>query len=271
MKITLRILTLLLLNIAFGQTKYTIEKVNVQGYNVQFNPNGNQLLYTSGGLKGLILYDVKAKTTKVISEAAGTGYQPVITDDEIIFRSKGKDNKIEIYNILTGEKTLSSKTPRYHVASQQRNKLTSLLAEPSDDLNSINLVYLNGEKTNIAPLGNRVDYINISLSPSGKKLLFRVSGRGSFISDLKGNIEKELGNVEFPKWINDETVLYTVTEDDGYNYLSSQLFILNLSESSKPEHIETPLAIALYPDYNSALNRIVFNTPTGEIFLVHLD
>lgn len=277
MKISVTVLMLLMLNLAFGQIDYTVEKLEAKGYNAHFSPNGNQLLYTSESLKGLILYDIVQKTTKVISDESGAGYQPAIANDEIIFNTKAKNSQIQIYNILTAERTLvdkspMSKSPKSYVLSQQNSRLSAtLLVEVSDDLNNINLVKSNGTKSSIAPLGNRVDYINLSLSPNGNQLLFRVSGRGSFVSDLEGNIVKELGNVEFPKWINDEKVLYTITEDDGYNYLSSLLYTLNITKSSQPKHIKTPLSIALYPDYNSVVNRIVFNTPEGEIFIIHLD
>ncbi len=272
------LLALLITNVSYGQENFTVsntELLDIKGYNVQFSPDGKQLLYSDKSFKGLKLYDIANKSVKEISNEAGAGYKPVmIGNDEVLFKTKEKNTQIQVFNTLTEMQTAIDKSSNYKSAKsyaliQQMSKPSTLSATAADNLNAIEL-NISGNKTTIAPLGDKVDYINISLSPNQSKLLFRVSGLGSYVSDLEGNIIKELGNVEFPKWINDETVLYTITKDDGYQYLSSNLYVSSIILPSKPKLISTPKHIVLYPDYNPSQNRIVFNTPKGEVVLIGL-
>ena len=57
------------------ERSYKINK-ETPGFYPVFSNDGKELLYTSENYKGLFLYDLKSKTSDVITEVDGAGYNP---------------------------------------------------------------------------------------------------------------------------------------------------------------------------------------------------
>ncbi len=277
MKIKLYVVFLIAFTTSFvyGQNDYSVERIeqlDIKGFNVQLNPEGDKLLYTSNNYKGLWLYSLEEEKAVELSSKKGAGYQPLITDEYIFFKSKESQNTLNRIAVLSKNKisiNLSSQeqTPKEYYACEGTALL--LEAKTSSDLYKIVLVYRDGRQIEIAPLGKR-NYLNVSLSPDQTKLLFRVSGMGSFVTQLDGTIIKEYKSAEFPKWVNNNQVLFAEVTDDGHQYVASELYIADINKKKKINLTSSVEAIPLYPNINSLENKVVFNTPKGQVYLISL-
>lgn len=141
----------------------------------------------------------------------------------------------------------------------------SIIVRSSSDLTQIIINEQNKVPKIIQPLGIN-DYLNIQLSPDKTKLLFRVSGMDSYVTDLDGNIISKYDKAEFPVWVSNEMILFAEIEDDGYNYISSNLFLSNLKQDERVKITGISDLIPLYPDYSAKSKTIVFNTPEGDVY-----
>jgi hypothetical protein len=126
-----------------------------------------------------------------------------------------------------------------------------------------------GGTRTIAPVGEYY-YIWISLSPDGKRLLFNAVGKGSFISDLEGNILVDLGKLNAPAWIDEKWVLGMDDKDDGHQVTSSEILSVHTPSGIRMQLSEGTDEIALYPKVSPAGDRIVFQNGKGEIFTMKI-
>lgn len=250
----------------------SIDQLPIRGYHANFNPKSDKILLTTSNYSGLTTYDIVNGEQKRITEAQGAGYHPIYGDHHIVYQKKGNMKEWEVIDLETlqtsqvNEKSIHSR----YSSSGSRSVYTFNSAETSKNLHEIILISVSGGRKSIQPLGANEDYLSISLSPDHQKVLFRASGIGTFVSDLDGNILYELGNVEFPKWISNEEVLFAEVEDDGHQYLSSDLYITRLGYLEK-----TPLTtyledIPIYPSVAPSKDKIIFHTPKGHLYLIRL-
>lgn len=90
-------------------------------------------------------------------------------------------------------------------------------------------------------------YIWTELSPNGKMLLFTTSDQGVFVCNLKGEILYKFGRgVTATNWWNNRYIVGMIEEDDGVNFLKSDLVMIDICTGEKIL-IETEEEIALYP------------------------
>ncbi len=259
----------------YGQNKYSVERIeqlDIKGFNLKLNPEGDKLLYTTSNYKGLWLYTIGEENVIEISSENGAGYQPLITDNYIFYKSKESQSMLQRIEVLSKNKTsinLSSKeqSPKAFHACEGASKI--LEAKASSDLYSIVLIYRDGHQIEIAPLGKR-NYLNVSLSPDETKLLFRVSGLGSYVTQLDGTMVKEFETAEFPVWLNENEILFAEVNDDGHQYLSSDLYISSIKGNGKFNLTSSIDAIAIYPNVSANERKVVFNTPKGVVYLISL-
>ena len=93
-------------------------------------------------------------------------------------------------------------------------------------------------------------YIWVELSPNGKMLLFSTSDQGVFICNLKGEILYKFGRgVTATNWWNNRYIVGMMEEDDGINFLKSELVVIDIRTSEKIK-VPTEEKIALYPCAN---------------------
>lgn len=260
MKTTVLICLMALVSLGASSQKLTvtgIEKLEVSGYHADFVPDTDEIVFTSKNFKGLKSFSLETGNEQTISDEFGVGYNRSLSPGKVEYSLKGQVEKMSY--------VLSSKS-----ASAARQVTSKVSVQATRDLRAITVTDVNGERT-LQPLGE-ADYLNIALSPDQSKLIFRVSGLGSYVTDLNGKVLQELGNVEFPKWIDDETVLYTHTKDDGHNYLSSQIVLKALNDSAKELILtDDQKYVALYPAVNVEGSKVLFHTPVGEVYLIQLD
>ncbi|MBU2506686.1 MAG: hypothetical protein KJ799_08175 [Bacteroidetes bacterium] len=287
----------LLLSLSFMHAQQ-INKLSLSDfYYPSFSPDGNKILVTSENYKGLWLYDLELSSLQQISDDFGAGYEPVFSNDgnSIIYRTNDYKERIK-YSSLK-EYNLQNKTHKSivdnvrelslplvisnsAVAFVQENQIKEFSYSLMKTAEPIPVVFIekskialieNGGKTIFEPWGEG-NYIWPSISPDGKLLLFTLAGKGTFISDLDGNVFYELGKANAPCWSgNGEYVVYMIDEDDGQAVTASDIYMFKLSDFKVTKLTNTDEIYEMYPKCSSSGNIIVFNTDAGEIYLLNLD
>lgn len=270
----------------------------VQSYYPQFNNNNDKIIYTSSNYNGLSSYNLKNNETVLISSENGAGYKPIILEDnKFILRN---------FNIVDGRKNFTVYFKDFNsnkIEVIQKDKRDLFI--PSQFVNT-NLIYLDesriqikelpiknlsksntisravyskndnlfliekDQNINISPLGKGV-YVWESISKDGERILFSFGNKGTFITDKEGQILLNIPEAHYPKFSPDEQfILYMKDKDDGYKYISSDLFIYSLKENKEYKLTETNDKIEMYADWSNDQTKIVFNTDKGEIFIANI-
>jgi len=129
----------------------------------------------------------------------------------------------------------------------------------------------DGEKNLLEPFGKGI-YIWPSLSPDGTKLLFTKGGKGTYISDLQGNILQEIGYANAPKWSTDGNwLVYMKDHDDGTDFTASDIFVYSVKDKKEYRITATDDRIEMYPSWNEEMTKIVFETTIGIIYIAEIE
>jgi len=304
------IITLVLFRLSFGQNIKVLEtKILVKTDNnirfsfPTFSPDGSNVLYTSAGYKGLWICDKNTKHTKNLNNLRGAGYQPVFSKDgkQVFFRhdkliKKRKYSSIayqsiqnlKMKDLIKDERGIS--TPKYikdnvivykkndnEVVFSYEDKQVCLLQKSLT--NRINAfaensnLYLekDGKKTILNPIGDG-HYIWGSISPQKDKILFTLAGKGTFVTDLKGNIELTLKNANYPGWSPDgKWVVFMSDRDDGHVVTSSEINTVHIRTNKKFQLTSSDDKIEMYPVWSPKGDEIVYHTISGNIELLKIE
>ena len=124
----------------------------------------------------------------------------------------------------------------------------------------------DGVTTPFAPNGADERYIWASLSPDGSRVLYYVSNRGAFVSDIDGSNVIAMGDITAPKWWDDNTIVGMDELDDEYTITSSRIVARTLD--GEQQVLTGNDVIATYPLPSQQAGKIVFSTPDGSIYLI---
>ncbi|MBD3226316.1 MAG: hypothetical protein GF313_16425 [Caldithrix sp.] len=244
------------ININNGQLT-TITEARGAGYAFAQSPDGQYVTYrTQEFVKRRPVYELKRvdlKNGKIsILEADKRSLKMISTG--IVARLTYLDNATVRQSAISGENQILSQDDIPFVTIQRREIL----------------LWDNGEQKMLAPLGKQ-KYIWPSISPDGQKLLFTAAGVGTFISDLHGNIENELGYANAPQWSADGNwIVFMMDRDDGHRITASDIYAISADGSRKIQLTASQNTIEMYPDWGHQSNKIVYNTQDGRIFLMEL-
>lgn len=266
-------------------------------YFPKFSPDGKSVFFTSGNFRGLWQLNLESGVLKQITALPGAGYKFVLTPDGKIiyfrtteYKNKRRFHRLIEYNISTGTEkileenernlsppTMAWKSGLFYLKNEKLTKINAQLSKT--DENTAGLVYIenrnlilvrNGKKTILNPLGEGI-YLWPSISPDGKKILFTLGGKGSYICDFNGKILTELGYANYPKWSPDGNwVLFMKDEDNGYNFTESDLYVKSSDGTEEFKLTSTDDIIELYGEWSPAGDAVVYHTDKGEIRLIKL-
>ncbi|GAA4838563.1 hypothetical protein [Algivirga pacifica] len=262
----------LLLFVAFPAFSQKIQQLDVQGYYPKLSPDGKQVLLTSSKFTGLKLYDLAGKSTRSLTDKPGAGYGAEFNGDKIVFADKGTRQLMEVTTFSGKLSPLSAakgEQPHHFLALKNKaiqNLNKAVDARPTSMLDGVIVTMANGEEKTFSPLGTREDYIWTSVSPDGQHILMKASGYTAVITDLNGNVVKDLGDLEAPKWLGNNRIIYMETEDNHDTYIKSDIYVLSLDNQKSQKLTEGFGKIAMYPDAQEG--KVVFNTPEGEVFMI---
>ena len=251
----------------------TIEKLDAKGAHAQFSNDAKVILVSTSNYSTIEKFYLSSKKQTVLEKGRGVGYNSFVENNTVYLKSN--DNKTTVINIKTGVKSSLKKFKSPKIAAKLANpklgKNSTVVAIdviPTLMIDGFIIVYSNGTQKELNPRGKNT-YVDICLSPDGKKVLYS-SINGTEILSLTDNTILPLGLFEASKWANNNNIIYMKTVDDGNNVLESDVYLFNLSERSKTNLTKDFNGIALYPSSNDA-SKILFNNEKEEIFLITLN
>lgn len=192
-------------------------------------------------------------------------YHPSFKDNSHLILLSGRDQQpVSLYNTRTRRdkpvSELQMEPGSNHAAGAIQAKV---------DGKKIEMTIPGKAPVKIAPVGE-VFYIWVSVSPDQQRLLFTAAGKGTYVSDLDGNIMADLGILNAPSWLNNEWVLGMNDRDDGHQVISSDVHAVHV-ESGRRENLTAEIqGIALYPKASTDADRVAFHNLKGEVFTMKI-
>lgn len=257
------------------------EKIEVEksAFYPLLNAKGDQLLFTDANYTGLKLVDLSTKRLTQISEVEGAGFEPVfevntgnIIHRETRFVERRKYQSVQRYNKASRQRT--------ELISPTRNLRTTLPSKTRTSTEKVSdlrvysnaksvIVSTNGVEKVLKPFSeNEVSgYIWASLSPDKKRILFYATGKGSYIADLNGKVISFLGNLQAPRWYNNQQVVGMDARNNEYVYISSRIQMVTADGKTK-QYLTDDKEMAMYPSASTESGKIAYNTYNGDIYIL---
>jgi Tol biopolymer transport system component len=197
--------------------------------------------------------NIATKEIKTLETDKGGLYPPQLTNSEQIACAdeKGLNN----YNLESG-----------------KSELQKSVSKPIVIIDNQKIVlFVNGEKKILAPLGEG-NYIWPSVSPDNQKLVFTFAGRGTYVSDLDGNVISNLGKADAPQWSPDsKRIMYMADIDDGHKVINSEIYVIDADGTNKVQITNTVDIHEMYPVWSPDGKKAAFNSYDGKIYLAELN
>ncbi len=259
---------------------------------VAISPQGDYLLLSTDTKQGLVKWDLATSSKTTLTSDAGAGSSVYISEDgsqivygEVSYKNKRRYEAVKSINLSNNKKQTLVKPTRKlqgyavdggtvltridgNVKQQSFKKGASRdAARPFLSHHHLKL-YLtrDGVTTLFAPNGADERYIWASLSPSGSRVLYYVSGQGAFVSDIDGSHVTSMGNLTAPQWWDDNTIVGMSEVDEEYHVTASTIVARTLD--GQQQVLTSEDDIATYPLPCHEAGKIVFSTPTGDIYLI---
>lgn len=272
--------------------------------NAQHSPDGTKIAFTKSGYQGLWVFNLIDNSTIQISDemAAGFGYQWASDSRSILTRvakyeNQKRFNAVKIFNIetntsnqLTEYQTLMPYLPQWmdgdskiYLPTKTSDQVYNSGLEKQSSLINKYLVYEKGNKINIQEISTNslrsfeplreAEYVNISLSPDQTKIVFEVMGGNLFVINIDGSGMVDLGKGNRPKWSPDsKSIVYMITEDNGYEFTSSDIYLINADGRNKAKLTNTDTIIEMTPSFSPDGKSILFeNYHEGSIYLMNIE
>jgi len=249
-----------------GWENTNFEVLGIEGYSPKFLPRKNQFLFSGQNFLGLSIYDLDLKESKEITKARGAGYQAFVSEQEIVYAVKGKKTDYRSHQLATHDEKVFASKKAALIDFMDKNK-GSKFVDLNSDLKSINIHQSGKETISLRP-GNYENYLNPSLSPDSKMLLFEVSGIGGFICDLSGKVIHKLGDLDQPQWISNDEIVFCLSKDDGRIATSGNIYVKKLSSNMEISVSKDFSGILSNPSCHSDGDQIIANTEDGKIILI---
>lgn len=262
---------------------------------VAISPQGDYLLLSTDTKQGLVKWDfaTQASTTVTNGEVAvsdlsisGDGQQIVYS--EVSYKDKRRYNAVKSIDLTSGKKQTLVKASRHQQGVTVENGTAATVTDGKVKLHALKkgaaqtmerpvlshhhlklYITRNGETTMLAPNGPDEHYIWASLSPDGTRVLYYVSGYGTFVCNVDGSNVIAMGDLTAPKWWDDNTIVGTNEVDNEYDIIASSIVARTLD--GQEQVLTGNNVIATYPLPSSQSGKIAFSTPDGKIYLMTVE
>lgn len=262
---------------------------------VGINPHGNYLLLSTDTKQGLVKWDLATGGMTTLTSDAGAGSEVCISEDgtlvvygEITYKDKRRHEAVKAIDLNSNKKQTLVKQTRKLQGFTVENGTVATVTDGNVKLHAVKKgaskavtrpvlshyhlkLYLtqNGETKLFAPNGADERYIWASLSPSGNRVLYYVSGHGAFVCDVDGSHVISMGNLTAPKWWDDNTIVGMNEMDDEYHIIASSIVARTLD--GQQQVLTGSDVIATYPLPCHESGKIAFSTPDGNIYIINVE
>jgi hypothetical protein len=276
--------------------------------NPTISPNGELVAFTKAGYKGIWLFKFSDNSIKQITDEVAAGYAMQWSPDSKFILSRPayydgpiRYNAVKIYNAETSEavqlseyRTKMPSLPRWAdfnekafiITNNQIESFTTGLTATTEQKQNASkvLAYItNDDKIGITDLSTNAVKIfepiagkkcmNLSLSPDNQRVVFEIYGGNLYSMKTDGTELTDLGKGYRAKWMADsQHIIYMITEDDGHQFTSSDIYIIKFDGTEKQNITNTKDKIELSPSASLVNNKIVFEVfDEGAIYFMNLD
>ena len=276
--------------------------------NPTISPNGELVAFTKAGYQGIWIFKFSDNSINQITDEVAAGYAMQWSPDSKFILSRPayydgpiRYNAVKIYNVETAEtiqlsdyRTKMPSLPQWSdynekafivTDNQPESFSTGLIANEEQKKNlSPFLVYLtNDDKigvTNFADNSTRIfepfpgkKCMNLSVSPDRQRVAFEIYGGNLYSMKIDGTELTDLGKGYRAKWMADsQHLIYMITEDDGHQFTSSDIYIIKFDGTEKRNITNTTDKIELSPSASLINNKIVFEVfDEGAIYFMNLE
>ena len=262
---------------------------------VAISPQGDYLLLSSDSKQGLVKFDLATRAATTVTTDEGAGSEVSISNDgqmvvysEVSYKNKRRHQAVKSIDLTNGKKQTLVKASRHQQGFTIENGTAATMTDGKMKLHSLKkgaaqtmerpvlsryhlklYITQGGETRQLAPNGADERYIWASLSPDGNRVLYYVSGQGTFVCDIDGSNVIPMGNLTAPKWWNDNTIVGMDEVDDEYSITASAIVAHTLD--GQQQTLTGDDVIATYPLPSSQSGKIAFSTPDGQIYLINVE
>ncbi len=273
---------------------WRVETIRIPGEGL-FHPvfdRQNRLYVTSEDYRGLYRLDMSSQKRVPLSRKPGAGYKPLFFPDKVVinpffhregrryFRISAIDLKQGGEQILSEGRfiaplTGSSRGLLIREADRIRSPRGSLAKTGAADTlayarDSLIVVRTAAGERLMQPLGGG-HYLWVSLSPDSRHVLFRKAGRGSYVTDLAGNILAEMPGLNAPQWSPDGRFVAGMRDrDDGYRITASDIEIHEWRTGKSIAVTRGDEEIEMYPNWSPDGTKLAFHTLKGALKIAYV-
>lgn len=260
------------------------------------SPDGRYALVTTMGNGGLERVSLDNGERVRVTDEPGAGFQPVMSDDgQLVMHccdTRGDDHllrtAVEVRDVEAGtvqrvtepvrelrafrlvgsqaEVDAGGQTLRRRVSARQR----VAASRPTVTCDDLRLqLTRDGRTVTLAPNGDDEDthYIWASVSPDGTRILYHVSGEGTYVCGLEGeDVQFVAYDCLAPQWYDDNTIVGMVTRDSELSIVSSAIVAYTLDGARQQLTPESD--VLLYPYCSARAGRIVCARGNGEMVML---
>jgi len=271
-----------------------------------WSPDGSLIAFTGANYQGLWVMNSNGSGVRQITDepAAGYGFEWSSNSKAIVSRvakyeGKYRYNALKVFDfekdtarLLTDYKTLMPGLPHWADMDEKvymcgRGKLeifdsgkkATVLQKQSANKQ---IYFLKGDHIAVVnittkeykvfePIKGR-RYINMFVSPDRSKIAFEVIGGNLYAMNIDGTGLVDLGEGHRPRWAPDsQHLVYMITEDDGHQYLSSDIYSIKIDRSEKLRLTSTDDKLEMDPSWSPDGKKIAFGVMgEGAIYVIEL-
>jgi Tol biopolymer transport system component len=268
--------------------------------NPVWSPDGMKIAVSGANYKGLWVMNGDGSSLANLSEeaSAGFGYEWSADSKELVttvtkFEGAYRSNAIKIFNLeqgsereLTGYRKNIPAIPHLTADNSQVYFYTGKNLEFIDTGKHPKItnvkplyfikhgnIYTQGSSENLVTSSQVLvdeECLNVRISPDGKKISYEVMGGNLYVMNSDGSNRVDLGEGYNARWAPDsEYLIYMVTEDDGHQFLSSELFISHSDGSAKLQLTNSEFELEMNPSWSPNGQQVVYNNDRdGAIYLI---
>jgi Tol biopolymer transport system component len=272
--------------------------------NPAYSPDGSKIAYTKSNYQGIWIYEFQTQTNYLLTDepAAGFAFKWSSDSKSILTRvakyeEMKRYNAVKIFDVTTGKskqlsdyKTMMPYLPMWadgdskiYLPLKGNDEVFLSAKEKNNRFANSTIAFEKSNKVIIKNLSNNSEqmfepikdaqYINLSVSPDGSKIVFEVMGGNLFTLNIDGTNLIDLGKGNRPRWSFDSNkIIYMIAEDDGHDYTASDIYIINANGTQKINLTNTNNVIEMNPCYAPDGKSIVFDVVNdGSIYLMSIE